>query len=107
MRDDTPAVYLLAGPAGSAKAAYARTLTDHGVVEVPAGSPSQVASTLIAHMQAGRDAFLDDEHVPSEEWDAYKALVEEHGGQWCLITFTVDHAPLATWLNPASATARD
>jgi hypothetical protein len=104
MREDTPAVYLLAGPAGPAKAAYARTLTDHGVVEVPAGSPSQVASTLVAHLQAGRDAFLDDENVPPEEWDAYKALVEEHGGQWCLITFTVDHAPLAAWLGPASPT---
>jgi hypothetical protein len=107
MREDTPAVYLLAGPAGPAKAAYARTLTDHGVVEVPASSPGQVASALVAHLQAGRDVFLDQEELPADQRDAYKALVEEHGGQWCLITFTVDHAPLAAWLDRSSTSAGD
>lgn len=96
MRDDTPAVYLLAGPAGPAKAAYARALLDHGVLEVPPGSPSQL---LVDYMQTGRDAFLDQEQVPAEDRERYKALVEQHGGQWCQITFTVDHNPLVSRLN--------
>jgi hypothetical protein len=95
MRDDTPAVYLLAGPAGPAKAAYARALADQGVVEVPPGSPGQV---LVEHLQTGRDAFLDHDRVPAEDRERFKALVEEHGGEWCLITFTVDHTPLASRL---------
>jgi hypothetical protein len=95
MRTDIPAVYLLAGPVGPAKAAYAQALIDHGVVEVPALSP---AETLVECLQTGRDTFLDQEGVPAEEKDRYKALVEAHGGQWCLINFTVDHALLATGL---------
>ena len=93
MRDDTPAVYLLAGPATAAKAAYARALADHGVLEVPPGSPNQL---LVDYLQTGRDAFVDQERVPAEDRDRYKALVEQHGGQWCQITFTVDHDLLAT-----------
>jgi len=96
MRDDTPSVYLLAGASGPAKSAYARMLVEHGVAEVPVGSPGQTVSALASHVETGRDAFLDHELMPAEEWDRYKALVEEHGGQWCLITFTVDHSPLAT-----------
>lgn len=104
MRDDTPAVYLLAGPAGPAKAAYAQALTDHGVVEVPSAEPpGQIASTLVAHVQTGRDAFLDHDSVPAEDQDRYKALVEEHGGQWFLINFTVDHASLGTRLGASRA----
>jgi hypothetical protein len=104
MRDDTPSVYLLAGPAGPAKSAYAQVLIEHGVAEVAVGSPGltadgrigEAAHTLVEHVRTGRDAFLDHELVPVDERDRYKALVEEHGGQWCLINFTVDHSPLAT-----------
>jgi hypothetical protein len=103
MRDDTPSVYLLAGPAGPAKSAYARVLIEHGVAEVevrsaersPDGRVAETAHTLIEHVRTGRDAFLDHDLVPVDERDRYKALVEEHGGQWCLITFTVDHSALA------------
>src|SRR5688572_1299742 len=96
MRDDTPAVYLLAGPAGPAKTAYAQALIDHGVVEVPAGSSGQ---TLVDHLLTGRDAFLDQDRVPAEDRELYKALVETHGGQWCLINFSIDHSLLATRLS--------
>jgi hypothetical protein len=96
MRDDIPAVYLLAGPAGPAKAAYADTLIDHGVIEVRPGE----LSTLIDHVRAGRDAFLDQDLVPTEDRDRYKTLVEDHGGEWCLINFTVDHTPLVDRLRP-------
>jgi hypothetical protein len=95
MREDSPAVYLLAGPAKPAKEAYVRALLEHGVVEVPPGSPDQV---LVEHIQTGRDAFLDRDQLLAEDRERFKALVEEHGGQWCLITFTVDHAPLAARL---------
>jgi hypothetical protein len=95
MRDDTPAVYLLAGPAGPAKAAYARALIDNGVIEV---RPATASHTLVDHLQTGRDAFLDHEGVSVEDRDRYRALVEEHGGQWCMIHFSVDHAPLAARL---------
>jgi hypothetical protein len=95
MRDDTPAVYLLAGPPSPAKAAYAQALVDHGVLEVPPGSPQQL---LIDYLETGRDAFLDQESLPAEDREQYKALVERHGGQWCQITFTVDHNLLATRL---------
>ena len=91
-----PSVYLLAGPSGPAKSAYTQVLAEHGVAEVPVGSPVQTVSALVTHVQTGRDAFLDHDLVPAEELDRYKALVEEHGGQWCLINFTVDHSPLAT-----------
>ncbi len=92
-------MYLLAGPAGPAKAAYARVLIDHGVVEVcPA-----TAATLVEHVQAGRDAFLDHDLFPADESDRYRALVEEHGGQWCLINFGVDHSPLAARLGTQGA----
>jgi hypothetical protein len=105
MREDTPAVYLLAGPAGPAKAAYVQTLIDHGVVEVPPGPASQVSATLVAHLQSGRDVFLDQEQIAPEDRDGYASLIEEHGGQWCLITFSVDHTPLATRLAPSDPTA--
>ena len=105
MRDDTPAVYLLAGPAGPAKAAYVRALIDHGVAEVVAGSPAQTAASLVDHVRAGRDSFLDHDTGAVEERDRYKALVEEHGGEWCLINFTVDHAPLTDLLGRRVVTA--
>jgi hypothetical protein len=98
MRDETPSVYLLAGPTGPAKAAYARALTEHGVVEVRPESPAQTASTLVEHVRTGHDVFIDHDLVPAEDRDQYKALVEEHGGEWCLINFTVDHTPLAARL---------
>ena len=104
MRDDTPAVYLLAGPAGPAQTAYARALLDHGVVEVPSAEPpEQIASALVAHVQTGRDVFLDHDRVPAEDQDRYKSLVEEHGGQWCLINFTRDHASLGRRLGASGA----
>ena len=42
-------------------------------------------------MAAGRDVVLDHGLEDGRQRDEYKRLVEEHGGQWCLINFTVDH----------------
>lgn len=95
MRDDTPSVYLLAGPSGPVKAAYAQALIEQGLRSVPLGSATQTAATLIEHLRSGRDAFLDHDFAEAADRDQCKALVEEHGGQWCLINFTIDHGPLA------------
>jgi NADP-dependent 3-hydroxy acid dehydrogenase YdfG len=94
MRDDTPSVYVLTGPAGRAKAAYAHALAEHGVIAVAAGTPEETSNILAAHVEAGRDAFIDHD-VDAATRDRYKALVEELGGEWCSINFTVDHGPLA------------
>jgi hypothetical protein len=94
MRDNMPSVYLLAGPASPSKAAYAKVLAELGVVEVPANEGG-VADLLLAHLRSGRDAFVADELSNTEERDRCKALVEEHGGQWCLINFSVDHTSLS------------
>jgi hypothetical protein len=101
MRDDTPSVYLLTGPTGPAKAAYARALAYNGVVAVEPGTAEATAAELAAHVQAGRDAFIDHE-IEAAERDRFKALIEEHGGEWCLINFTVDHGPLAGRLKGAT-----
>jgi predicted kinase len=119
MRDDTPTVYLLAGLPGSGKTTYAKALESEGVVRLAvddeirtrhglfgddypaeehlallAGVLQDINKQLIDHVEAGRDVVLDHGLGQRDERDAYKRLVEEHGGQWCLIHFTVDHTEL-------------
>ena len=90
MRDTTPTVYLLAGGASDGRAAYARALEAKGAVRVPAGDHDELAG----HVAAGRDVVLDHGLDEQAERELYKRLVEDHGGQWCLINFTVDHEGL-------------
>jgi hypothetical protein len=94
MRDDTPTVYVLVGPAGPGKAAYADALVTRGVVRVdtPEGVVEQVA--------AGRDVFLAT--ADPDDRDQCKTLAESHGAQWCLINFTDDHTPLVGRLADAT-----
>lgn len=99
MRDDMPSVYLLAGSAGPAKSAYVQVLVDHGVVQLPPAAPAQTAAALVEHLRAGRDALIDHDLTDESERERCKALVEEHGGQWCLINFSVDHGPLTSLLD--------
>jgi predicted kinase len=119
MRDDTPTVYLLAGLPGSGKTTYAKALQSEGVVRLAvdeeilarhgaagvdyhadehhshlAGVLEDLNQQLIDHVEAGRDVVLDHGLGQRDERDFYKRLVEEHGGQWCLIHFTVDHTEL-------------
>ena len=87
MRDTTPTVYLLVGGASDGRVAYARALEAQGAVRIPVGDHGELAG----HVAAGRDVVLDHGLEDGRRRDEYKRLVDEHGGQWCLINFTVDH----------------
>ena len=101
MRDDTPTVYLLAGPAGPGKTAYARALEAHGVVRLPnAAALPETGRLLVEHSAAGRDVLLEHTLAQAGEREDLQRLVEEHGAQWCLVNFGVDHADLARRLEP-------
>jgi hypothetical protein len=96
MRDDTPTVYVLVGPAGPGKAAYADALVTRGVVRV------DTPDGVVGHVAAGRDVLLEYATADADERDRCKTLTESHGAQWCLINFTDDHTPLAGRLADAT-----
>jgi predicted kinase len=128
MRDETPTVYLLAGLPGSGKTTYAKALESEGVVRLsvdeevqarhgvlgvdyPTAAHSdhlasvldEINDQLIDHVEAGHDVVLDHSLGQREERDFYKSLVEDHGGQWCLIHFSVDHTELIRRLEQRNA----
>jgi predicted kinase len=98
MRVDTPTVYLLAGTPASGTSTYAKALESGGVVRLVISDATtlgeDVNGQLVDHIEAGRDVVLDHGLVSPEERERYKQLVDEHGGQWCLIHFTMDHRDL-------------
>jgi len=87
MHDNAPTVYLLAGSASVGARTYANLLAAQGVVRL--GPAEQDA--LADHIDAGRDVVLDEGLAEPANRDHYKRLVEEHGGQWCVIHFSDDH----------------
>ena len=93
MRDHTPTVYLLTGSAGSDAKAYAQVLEDQGVVRLgPGATRDELGARLAEHVDAGRDAVLDEGLGTPEDLDFYKRVVEAHGAEWCVIHFSGDHA---------------
>jgi hypothetical protein len=92
MRDDTPTVYLLAGPLEADRTTYAAALADHGVIRLT-GVPDP-RQELVDHVRAGRDVVLEDGLSDREDREAYQRLVEDSGGQWCVIHFSTDHTEL-------------
>jgi len=119
MHSAIPTVYLLAGQPGSGKTTYAKALEAGGVVRLAVaeetqarhGAPgvdypasehddrqqvvlAELSQLLVAHVLAGRDVVLDHGLGHRTERDFYKQLVEDNGGQWFLINFTLDHSEL-------------
>ncbi len=106
MRDDTPTVYLLAGLPGSGRT-YAKALESEGVVRLAVAEDApapfeEMNRLLVQHLEAGRDVVLDHGLVEPEQRAFYKQLVEDHGGEWCLIHFTVDHTDMVRRLDQRS-----
>lgn len=100
MRDDTPTVYLLAGPSGAGKAAYVQALADQGVVRLVAEDTlnEDAVAELVRHVESGRDVMVEYGEAPTDERDRCKRLAESHGAQWCAVNFTIDHDHLAARL---------
>jgi predicted kinase len=114
-----PVVYLLAGLTGSGKTTYAQRLAAQGVVrlsvdeqvharhgrygidypehryfELEAPIIDEVRIRLVDLVEAGRDVVLDQGLWRRHDRDAYKKLVEAHGGRWRLLYFKVDKPEL-------------
>jgi len=113
--DDTrPTVYLLTGLPGTGKSTYARTLEFRGVVRLSvddvvrrdhgragvdypmadhlgrvAEALDEVRAELVRLTTGGHSVVLDHGLGRRGERDAYKRLVEDHGGRWRLLAFRV------------------
>ena len=98
MHDNAPTVYLLAGPASVGARRYANLLAVQGVIRLEPADRDALAD----HVDAGRDVVLESEAADREH---DKRLVEEHGGQWCVIHFSDDHLDTVQRLRARAAQA--
>ncbi len=62
---------------------------------MPASTPSELAASLVAHLRAGRDAYIAHEFPSAADRERCRLLVEDHGGQWMSINFGIDHGSVA------------
>jgi predicted kinase len=110
-----PVVYLLCGLTGSGKTTYARRLEAGGAVRLSVDEEvyarhgrygvdypmseyfdrerpvvEELPRRLVALVEAGHDVVLDYGVWRRKDRDAYKRLVEAHGGRWRLLYFKVD-----------------
>jgi predicted kinase len=110
-----PVVYLLCGLTGSGKTTYAKRLEAAGALRLSVdeevfarhgryGADYPVAEyfdlerpvveelrrRLIELIESGHDVVLDHGLWRRSDRDAYKRLVEAHGGRWRLLYFKVD-----------------
>ena len=111
----SPIVYLLCGLTGSGKTTYARRLEAGGAVRLSVDEEvyvrhgrygvdypmseyfdrerpvvEELPGRLVELVEAGHDVVLDYGLWRRSDRDAYKRLVEAHGGRWRLLYFKVD-----------------
>jgi predicted kinase len=115
-----PVVYLLCGLTGSGKTTYAKRLEAGGAVRLSVDEEvyarhgrygvdypmdeyvererpvvEELRRRLVELVESGRDVVLDYGLWRRSDRDAYKRLVEAHGGRWRLLYFKVDREVLA------------
>jgi predicted kinase len=74
-----PVVYLLCGLTGSGKTTYARRLEAAGAVRLSV--VEELPRRLVELVESGHDVVLDYGLWRRSDRDAYKRLVEAHGGR--------------------------
>src|SRR4051812_27738465 len=97
MREDTPTVYLLAGPSGPGKTAYIRALEERGVPRLQAGTElsDESAATVVGHLESGRDVIIEYTTADQTERDRVQRLADGSSAESLTINFSVDHDQLA------------
>jgi predicted kinase len=110
-----PVVYLLCGLTGSGKTTYAKRLEAAGAVRLSVDEEvharhgrygvdypmseyfdrerpvvEELPRRLVELVESGHDVVLDYGLWRRSDRDAYKRLVEAHGGRWRLLYFKVD-----------------
>jgi predicted kinase len=110
-----PVVYLLCGLTGSGKTTYAKRLEAGGAVRLSVDEEvyarhgrygvdypmseyfererpvvEELPDRLVELVESGHDVVLDYGLWRRSDRDAYKRLVEAHGGRWRLLYFKVD-----------------
>jgi predicted kinase len=114
-----PVVYLLCGLTGSGKTTYAKEIEAVGAVRLTVDEKvyarhgrygvdyptseyfererpvvEELRRRLVELIESGRDVVFDHGLWRRDNRDAYKRLVEEHGGRWRLLYFKVDREVL-------------
>jgi predicted kinase len=86
-----PVVYLLCGLTGSGKTTYARELEAAGAVRLSVDEVvEELRRRLVELIESGHDVALDHGLWRRSDRDAYKRLIEAHGGTWRLLHFKAD-----------------
>jgi predicted kinase len=110
-----PVVYLLCGLTGSGKTTYAKRLEAAGAVRLTVDEEvharhgrygvdyptseyfererpvvEELRGRLVELVESGRDVVFDHGMWRRDDRNAYKRLVEGHGGRWRLLYFKVD-----------------
>jgi hypothetical protein len=97
MREDTPTVYLLAGPPGPGKAAYIRTLEERAVHRLRADTElsEETAAALVEYLESGRDVLVEYDTADQPERDRIQRLADTSHARSVAVNFTIDHDHLA------------
>jgi len=86
-----PVVYLLCGLTGSGKTTYARQLEAAGAVRLSVDEVvEELRRRLVELIESGHDVALDHGLWRRSDRDAYKRLIEAHGGTWRLLHLKAD-----------------